>query len=174
MQKRQLFGEDVNSTNGFQINRNFEQRYLHNKKRVELEKLEQKFGQPDQLPLDSSDSEALMSEDSDGDILRDDDLVVDFLTTFAKIKNQDQDIYKKDKTFYRTKQRHLDGDIGGSKSEGKGKQEEVRNLRKMFLEGGMGEEGEMVRKGETPVEVQERLKREFQNAMRGGEGRINE
>jgi hypothetical protein len=112
-----------------------------------------------------SDSEDLMSEDSDADLLRDDQLVIDFMTTFSKIKNKTKDIYDEKTKFYKTKDQHLKGQIEFKKEE---LVEEPRNVKKLFLER-MGKEDEFEEKDkvnqETPVEVQARIKEEFKNAL---------
>jgi hypothetical protein len=169
MNKKQLFEEDSTQANPLKINRKFEKRYLHNKKRVELEKLEAKHAKNQGDP---SDSEDLISEDSDGDLLRDDDLVIDFLTTYSKIKNKDNDIYNDKNTFYRTKEKHLKGEINIKKNKTENI-EEPRNLKKLFLER-MGKEDveEEENVGETPVAVQERLKKEFQSALNDDKGML--
>lgn len=162
MKKTQLFSEKLNSldTPSLKINRDFEKRYLHNKKRVELERLEAKHGKADDFVEDSED---LVSEDSEGDLLRDDELVLDFMNTFSKIKHKSDEIYNKETTFYRTKQKHLEGEISFQRPK-QPQQKQPRNLKRLFLE--QHEPEETVDRAEpTPVEVQAQLKEDFKAAF---------
>jgi protein KRI1 len=102
--KRVLFDEDSDGSEldegaELKINEEYAKRFEHNKKREELQRLEEKYG-PKNDGYEESDSSSDESEDDDGFLVTE-DLDAEISATLQAIKNKDPRIYDKDAVFYK-------------------------------------------------------------------------
>jgi protein KRI1 len=107
--KRRLFDEDSEggeSDGGaeLKINEHYAKRFEHNKKREELQRLEQKYGSATGHGAEGDDDDGTSSsdetEDEDGFLVTE-DLDAEITATLQAIKNKDPRIYDKNAIFYK-------------------------------------------------------------------------
>ncbi|KAI5459930.1 KRI1-like family C-terminal-domain-containing protein [Mariannaea sp. PMI_226] len=91
----------------FKVNQEFARRFEHNKKREEIQRLEEKFKKTGKAPPAGNDEEddddassSDESEDEDG-FLATEDLDAQISATLQAIRNKDPKVYDKDVTFYK-------------------------------------------------------------------------
>ncbi|KAK0748779.1 KRI1-like family C-terminal-domain-containing protein [Apiosordaria backusii] len=81
---------------GLKINEEYARRFEHNKKREELQRLQEKYGAGEESESSSEDE----SEDDEAALITE-DLDAEISATLAAIKNKDPRIYDKEAVFYR-------------------------------------------------------------------------
>lgn len=90
-----------------EVNQSYADRYAHNKRRVHLEQLQQKYGDGQNVDLSEDDSES-EDEDEDGDQLTPQtDAAI--LRTIQRIRNKDSSIYDSDQRVFDTEESRLAG-----------------------------------------------------------------
>ncbi|KUJ20948.1 Krr1-domain-containing protein [Mollisia scopiformis] len=156
---------------GFKINEEFAKRFEHNKKREELQKLEEKYeakskpknGQyGDKYDEDSESSSDPEDEDDEG-ILATEDLDAQITATLKAIRSKDPRVYNKDVTFYAP----IEEDSEGAAAEPK--RDKPMHLsdyhRENLLNGYTGAEEEDTTVPRTFAQEQEDLKKSIVSEM---------
>jgi protein KRI1 len=166
--------ERQDSRQGFRINKKFEHSFNERKAREDLERAKAKFGNNfDSLGQDGTDSS--LPEDEDA-VLDDEEVTLKVLNTLSKIKNKNPDIYDPSTRFYEEKDlkkgisrlesgRHL-----GKREGGLTYKRQMQAMAAAVEDGDVQEEeSEQDEVDETPIEHQQRVKREFQAAAMAAE-----
>ncbi|EEB05939.1 krr family protein [Schizosaccharomyces japonicus yFS275] len=89
--------EEETGDNSLKINKEFARRFEHNKKREELQRLQEKYGNAADEDEDDSDS---VVEDSDGELVTP-EVDAAILKTIIKIRNKDPEVYNPEATFFK-------------------------------------------------------------------------
>ncbi|KAI9822043.1 MAG: KRRI-Interacting protein 1 [Thelocarpon impressellum] len=140
---------------GFKINKEYARRFEHNKKREEMHRLEEKYGnasssfepRPNAVTRDeddagsNADDSSSNSEDEDDEaFLATEALDAEITATLQAIKSKDPRVYDETVTFYSESKDDVDDHMDGAK---KDKPVFLRDYhRKNLLEGYIGEEGD--------------------------------
>ncbi|KAK0646306.1 KRI1-like family C-terminal-domain-containing protein [Cercophora newfieldiana] len=137
---------------GLKINQEFARRFEHNKKREELQRLQEKYGaNGDDASESSSDDE---TEDDEG-LLVTEDLDAEISATLQAIKNKDPRIYDKEAVFYKPFDPETD-----APQEKKEKPLFLRDYyRERYLAGDVGADDEDSNKPKTYAQEQADLKK---------------
>eukprot|EP00058_Branchiostoma_floridae_P020469 XP_002605959.1 hypothetical protein BRAFLDRAFT_92213 [Branchiostoma floridae] len=159
---------------GFRINKDFAKKYDEYRRKEELQKLKDRYGDVD---IDASSSSSSETEDEDAVELTP-AIEKGFLKTLAALKSKDPRIYQQDVSFYEDKKAEAD------KAEGKGKKPKEKPMflkdyeRKVLLEkGGVPSDEESsddesaMKKPNSPsyYEEQEQIKQSFKQALSAGD-----
>ena len=161
-----------NLDGGLRINEEYAQRFEHNKKREEKERLEEKYGKASsKRVLDSNGVDDDEDEDSSSDETEDDDaelatkdLDAEIEQTLTAIKRKDPRVYDKEVRFYQ----EFDPDTQGADEKKKDKPMSLHDYhRRNLLEGFTGDEQEEAQAGapRTFAQEQEDLKRDVVGNM---------
>ncbi|XP_035698638.1 protein KRI1 homolog [Branchiostoma floridae] len=166
---------------GFRINKDFAKKYDEYRRKEELQKLKDRYGDVD---VDASSSSSSETEDEDAVELTP-AIEKGFLKTLAALKSKDPRIYQQDVSFYEDKKAESD------KAEGKGKKPREKPMflkdyeRKVLLEkGGLfavycrgpsdeesSDDESAMKKPVSPsyYEEQEQIKQSFKQALSAGD-----
>lgn len=158
---KELFNKEDNSTKAqLSVNKDFQKRFEHRKQREELERLKEKYGKDfvDQAAEDGESSS--ISEDEDGKLV-DDDVMLDFMQTYTKIKTKHPDIYNKDSNFF-----NIDVEQLANKDEDKSKKYTIKQqIAENIKDGRIGEdESEDDDNQYIPKQEEKKLKDAFKMA----------
>lgn len=104
------------SAAGLKINQEFARRFEHNKKREELQRLQEKYGANGE---DSSGSSSDDETEDDEGLLVTEDLDAEISATLQAIKNKDPRIYDKEAVFYKSFDPETDAPLGEEEKEDK-------------------------------------------------------
>lgn len=169
-----MFSDDEQiEDQGFSINQKFADKYEHNQKRVELERLEAKYGKQkiSDLKQDSYSESDSESEDSDA-YLNTEQAESKFVELISRIKKNDKSLLNMEGNYFE------DDDFVPSK---KAKKDKKKTLKDVIREDAVkkirdnesasdSEEDKMfkkTKKGETQAEEEARLKAEFKKQADG-------
>ncbi|KAH7313398.1 KRI1-like family C-terminal-domain-containing protein [Stachybotrys elegans] len=145
-------GAPVLEGGDFKVNKEYAARFEYNKKRQELQKLEEKYGNDDEESSSSSDE----TEDEDG-FLATEDLDVQISATLQAIRNKDPRVYDKNVNFF---QPGNDGADAAAKKEKKEKPVFLRDYqREKLLRGDTGASDNEEEAPQTYAQEQDSLKR---------------
>ncbi|KAI5804397.1 KRI1-like family C-terminal-domain-containing protein [Geopyxis carbonaria] len=147
---------------GFKVNTEYARRFEHNKKREELQRLEEKYGNDSSLKrrreddeYDSEDDSSSSEDEDETAVLATEDLDKEIFATLAAIKNKDPRVYDGKTSFYSTADATADAAPSTEKTE---KPMYLRDYhRENLLAGNTGEEEE--EEPRTFVQQQQDLKR---------------
>ncbi|PKI85221.1 Kinetochore protein Spc24 [Malassezia vespertilionis] len=172
-----LLGEDTEVPDTFSINESYAQRYQHNKRRMNLEQLQQKYGE--NAELEDSDSESDVTEDEEGDQLTP-HVDAAILRTLQRIRSKDPNVYKSSEQIYdeemqKMKHRKLPEPERKSKSKRVTLQDYQRSRMqeameteddpaRAFAEATIKEAPQALSKGPTHDDEQEAIRKEFLSA----------
>ncbi len=154
--KKTLFEGNKRVRDDFRKNKEFERKFNYRKKREEMQRLKEKFG--DGEARSQSDSQ---TEDEIGEFT-DDQVFADFITTYSKIKAHHPDIYQEKTKFFDLKLEQF-------QNRSRKPIEKKYTIKDMIVEN-LGKEEEVEQEEvvkETPLEEQNRLKSEFLEAALG-------
>ncbi|KAH8815718.1 KRI1-like family C-terminal-domain-containing protein [Xylogone sp. PMI_703] len=155
----------------FKINEEYARRFEHNKKREELQRLEEKYSKKTkQRPGDDDDDEDDDDEDSSSDETEDDDgflatedLDAEISATLQAIRNKDPRVYDNKTTFYKPIE---EDDHENSSEKKKEKPMYLRDYhRENLLKGNLGAEEEQDEAPLTFAQEQETLKKTLVKEM---------
>ncbi|EEF47382.1 Trichohyalin, putative [Ricinus communis] len=173
-----LFDDDENENidvSKIEIDDKFARRYVHNKKREDLQRYEE-LKKKGQIEDSESDSESSESEEDDAEIkkLSKKKSFKEFFNNLIKVKERDPSIYKKDVKLFES---DSDTDTNDDDSKGENEMRDGKKKKAVYLkdvraqqlieEGPEFEEGESSSaKRKTYTEEQEELKRAFLEAVK--------
>ena len=169
----------LGGANGFKVNSDFAKRFEHNKKREELQQLQEKYKKTGNAKF-SREAKRLEQEDEDGDSSSDEseddeadlvtaDLDNEIMSTLQAIKNKDPRVYDTSVKFYRD----IDAELGAQKeAEKKEKPMYLQDYHRQNLLAGHagGEDEEEYAPPQTYQQEQDALKRQLVGEMHAANG----
>ncbi|TIA87927.1 hypothetical protein E3P99_02891 [Wallemia hederae] len=161
---------DLDGVGDFSINKDFADKFTHNKKRAELHRLQEKYG--DDYSDESSDSDQ-SSEDEEGDLLTP-DVDAALLKTLSLLKSKDPSIYTDKKVFEEEQQRLKDkaAALNSKRSKLSGKPMTLADFeREKLLKGEFSDEEDNDDGMQPATHAQEQrdLKKEVTSAFHGND-----
>lgn len=158
--RKELFNKDEEQVKSqLTVNRDFKQRFEHNKQREELDRLKQKYGKDFVEHAAEDQASSSISEDDDG-VLVDDNVMIDFMQTFSKIKNKHPDIYEKDNNFFNIDVENLASNSANKDQKYTIKQQIAENIK----EGRVEDEDYDTDEKLIPIKEEKKLKDAFKLA----------